>query len=150
MIWNYQFTKGDCFGAITVDGKVCIGYTSLRKYTPKYIKQTSNRNNITCGWEKCISAMLLQSDLNKWSLLQLAKLDKLYINPALTILSQIFIINFIEYTKQIFSNISHIQLRSCNDASSYHFPSLNMGPKIPKWYCILNSFLIFQWWMLHI
>ena len=88
--------------------------------------------------------MSSQSDLNTWRLSGLAKLDKLYINPALTILSQIFIINFIEYTKQIFSNISHIQLRSCNDASSYHFPSLNMGPKIPKWYCILNSFLIFQ------
>ena len=27
------------FGAITADGNVFIGYTSLRKYMPKYINQ---------------------------------------------------------------------------------------------------------------
>ena len=41
--------QGDCFGAITVDGKVCIGDTSLRKYIPKYIKSTSNRNKNKSG-----------------------------------------------------------------------------------------------------
>ena len=44
----------------------------------------SNRNNILCGCKTCISAMLLQSDLNKWRISKLAKLDKLYINSALT------------------------------------------------------------------
>ena len=57
--------QGDCFGAITVDGKVCIGDTSLRKYIPKYIKSTSNRNKNKPGWETCKGAMLLQSDINK-------------------------------------------------------------------------------------
>ena len=52
------------------------------KYMPKNIKPMNNRNNITCGGETCISAMLLQSDLNKCRLSQLAKLDKLYINSA--------------------------------------------------------------------
>ena len=39
--------EGGLFGARPVDGKVCIGDTSLRKYMPKYIKPTSNRNKIT-------------------------------------------------------------------------------------------------------
>ena len=75
---------GVCFGAINVYGKVFIGDTSLRKYTSKYIKSTSNRNKITRGFKKRISDMLLQSDLNKWRLPQLSKLYKLYINSALT------------------------------------------------------------------
>ena len=58
-------SEGDCFGERKVDGKVCIGDTSLSKYMPKYIKPTSNRNNITRGCKTCISDMLLQSDLNK-------------------------------------------------------------------------------------
>ena len=33
---------------------------------PKYIKPTSNINNITCGCETCISAILIQSDISKW------------------------------------------------------------------------------------
>ena len=61
-------------GARNKDGKVCIGYTSLRKYTPKRIKPTSNINKITCGCETCISAMSLQYDSNKWRLIQLVKL----------------------------------------------------------------------------
>ena len=44
----------------------------------------SNRNRITCGCKTCNSAMLFQSDLNKWRISQLAKLDMLYINFAPT------------------------------------------------------------------
>ena len=40
----------------------------------------SNINKITCGCENFIGAMLLQSDVNKWRLSQVAILDKLYIN----------------------------------------------------------------------
>ena len=53
---------------------------------PKYIKPTSKINTIACGCETFISAMLIQSDINKWRLSQLAKLDKLYINSASTII----------------------------------------------------------------
>ena len=63
---------------------------------PKYIKSMSNRNKITCECETCISAMLLQSDLNKLSLSQLAKLDKLCINYASTRLSKRSKNDFIE------------------------------------------------------
>ena len=48
----------------------------------------SNRNNITCGCKTCISAILLQPDINKWRILQLSKLDKLYIHSASTRLFQ--------------------------------------------------------------
>ena len=51
---------------------------------PKDIKQMSNRNKITCGCETCISAMLLQSDINKRKISQLDKFDKLHINSAST------------------------------------------------------------------
>ena len=44
--------QGGFLGAITVDGKLCIGDTPLRKYMPKNIKPMSDRNNITCGCEK--------------------------------------------------------------------------------------------------
>ena len=79
-----QSSEGGFSGEITVDGKICIGETSLRKYIPKYIKPMSNKNNIICGCKTCISAMLLQSDLNKCRISQLAQLDKLYINSAST------------------------------------------------------------------
>ena len=69
--------QGVFFGSRTVDDKVCAGDMSFRKYMQKYIIPMSNINNITCGWKKCISAMLLQPYLNKWRLSQLAKLDKL-------------------------------------------------------------------------
>ena len=49
-----------CFGILTVDGKLCIGDTSLRKYMPKSIEPKINRNMITCEFKTCISAMLLQ------------------------------------------------------------------------------------------
>ena len=77
MIWYHQFPK-DVLGERTANGKVCIVDTSLRKYITKYIKPMSNRNKIICGWKTCISAILLQSDLNELKLSQLAKLDKLY------------------------------------------------------------------------
>ena len=52
--------QGGFFGAITVDGKLCIGDNSLRMYIPKYRKPTSNRNKIKCVCKTCISAMLIQ------------------------------------------------------------------------------------------
>ena len=75
-------SEGGFVGSRTVDGKLCIGGTSLRKYMPKYIKPMSNINNIICLWLTCIRAMLLQSYLNKWGISKLAKLDKLYINST--------------------------------------------------------------------
>ena len=61
----FPSSEGGFSGAIPADGNIYIGDTSLRKYMPKYIKPMSNRKNITCGWETCISAMLLKLDLNK-------------------------------------------------------------------------------------
>ena len=46
---------------------------------PKHLKPMSNRNNITRGCETYISAMLLKSDLNKWIISKLSKIDRLYI-----------------------------------------------------------------------
>ena len=69
-----------------------------------------NRNNITCGCKTCIRAMLLQSDIDKWRLSQLAKLYKLYINYETTRLLQRSKIYFIKYKNQIFPNNSHINL----------------------------------------
>ena len=82
--------------------------------------------------------MILQPDLNKWSLSKLAKLDKLYINSASTRFLQRYKINFIEYKNQKFPNNSHIHLRACDAESSYHCTSPIMGPNIPKRYYILN------------
>ena len=62
---------------------------SLRNHMQKYIKPISNINNITCGCETCISAMLHQSYFNKWKLSKSAKLDKLYIDYASTRLLKI-------------------------------------------------------------
>ena len=97
-------SQGDCFGARAVDRKVCIGGTYLRNYMPKYIKPMINRNNITCGCETCIIAMLIQSDINKCRLSQLAKIDKLYINSASTGLLKRSNIYFINYNNQLFPN----------------------------------------------
>ena len=47
-------------------------------------------NKITFGCKTLICAMLLQSYLNKWTLSQYAKLDKLYINDASTRILQIY------------------------------------------------------------
>ena len=60
--------------------------------------------------------MLLKSDINKWRLSKLAKLDKLYINYTPTRLLQISNINLIEYNNQIFPTNSQIHLRSCEAA----------------------------------
>ena len=58
-------SQGEFSGARHEEVRVLIGDTSLRNYMPMYIKPMSNISNITCGCETCISAMLLQSDLNK-------------------------------------------------------------------------------------
>ena len=67
-----SFYQGDFFGAINDDGRVYIGDTSLINYIPKHINPIIYRNKITCGCEICMSSMLLQSDLNKLWLMQLA------------------------------------------------------------------------------
>ena len=38
--------------------------------------------------------------------------------------------------KQIFTNDSHIHLRTCDAASSYHFTPPITGSNIPKWDCV--------------
>ena len=58
--------QGGSFGTRNVDRKLCIGDTSIRRYTLINIKPRCNRNVISCKWKICISAMLLQSDMNKW------------------------------------------------------------------------------------
>ena len=92
----------------------------------------SNINNIKCGCKTCISAILLQSDLNKWRLLQLAKLGKLCINYESNRLLQRSKINFIEYNNKIFPDNSRIYLRACDAESSYHCLYPNTGSNIPK------------------
>ena len=98
----------------------------------------SKINNITCRCKTCISAMLFQSDLNKWRLSQFSKLDKLYINYISTRLLQISKIYFIEYKNQRCPNNLEINLRVCDAASSYHCPSPITISNIPKWDRILN------------
>ena len=110
------------FGARTVDEKLCIGYTYIRRYIPKYIEPMSTRNKIKCRFETCISDMLLWSYLNKWRISQLSKLDKLCFNSASTRILQKSKINFIEFQNQLFPHNSHIHLRACDHASSYHCP----------------------------
>ena len=109
-------SEGDFSGARTIDGNVCIGDASLRKYIKKYIKPMISRNNITCECETCIMAMLLQSDINKWRISQLWKLDKLYINSGTTRILERSNNYFIQYKTQIFPNDSHIHLRDCDAA----------------------------------
>ena len=104
----------------------------------KHIKPTSNIYNITYGFQTFTGAMLLQSYLNKWWLMQLDKLYKLYINAKSTRILQISHKDYIEYRNQIFRNNSHIHLISCDAVSSYHFPSPISGSKFLKWDCILN------------
>ena len=82
--------------------------------------------------------MLLQSDLNKWRISQLAKPDKLYINYASTRLLQGSKNDFIAYQNKIFPNNSRIHLRAGDAVSSYHCTSTMTGSNIPKWDCILN------------
>ena len=68
--------------------KLCIGCISLQKHMPKYIKSMSNKNKFTCSCETFIITMLLESGLNKFSLSQLAKFDKVYNNSESTIILQ--------------------------------------------------------------
>ena len=91
-----------------------------------------NINNITRGCKTCIIDMLLQSDINKWRISQLAILDKLYINSTSTRLLQRPNNGFIQYKNQKIPNNSHINLRACDAASSYNFPSLITRSNIPK------------------
>ena len=103
-------------GARNFYGKVCIEDTSIRKCMKKHITPMSNKNNITYGWKTFMSVMLLQSDINKWRLSKLDKLDKLYIYSASTRLLQRSKHDFIEYKNGIFPNNSHINLRACDAA----------------------------------
>ena len=105
---------------------------------PKCIEPMSNKNNITCGCKTCIISLLLQLDINKWRISQISKLDQLYINYTSTRLIETSKNDLIEYNKQIFPNDSHIYLRACDAASSYHCPPTIIGSKIPRWDCILN------------
>ena len=57
---------------------------------------------IAHGCKTYTSSILIQPDLNKCRLYQLAKHDKLYIDSASTTLLQIFKIYLIEYQNQIF------------------------------------------------
>ena len=107
---------------------------------PKYIKTIGSRNKIKCGCKTYMSAMLLQSDLNKWMISLVDTLDKLYVRSELTTLLQKYKKCFIEYKNEIFSNDLHIHINSCDAASSYYFPSQNIGSNIPKWDCILNYY----------
>ena len=88
--------------------------------------------------------MLLQSDLNKWNLSQLAKLYQLCINYASTIIVKRSRINLIESKDQIFPNNSHIYLRACGATSSYHCPSPIMESKIQNRSVFLIVVLIVQ------
>ena len=67
--------------------------------------------------------MLLQSDLNKWRISELSKLNKLYINSVSTRLLERSNNDFIKYKTKILPNYSHIHLRACDAASSYNFHS---------------------------
>ena len=84
---------------------------------PEYVKSMGNRNNVTCGCETCISAMLLQSDLNKWRSTKLAKIDQLYINESSTKLLKRSNKYCIEYKNHIFPNDKHIHLIAYDHAS---------------------------------
>ena len=102
-----------------------------------------NRDKITCECKTCISAMLFQLDRNKWRLLQLVNLDKLYIHTVSTRLPQRFNINLIEYKNQIILNNSHTNSKSCDDALSYHCTSQFTGSNIPRWDYILHCYSYF-------
>ena len=105
---------------------------------PIYIKPMSNIDHIKQGCKTCLSVMLLQSDINKWRLSQLAKLDKLYINSASTRLLQRSKNDSIEYKIKMFPNNQHTNWRACDAEPLYHCPYPSNGPKLTKWDCILN------------
>ena len=66
------------------------------------------------------------------------KIEKLYINTTSTRIIQRYKKDYIEYNNQNNSKKSHIHLRTCDAASSYHCPSPIVGSNIPKWDCILH------------
>ena len=74
----------------------------------------SNIDNITFGCGTCISTILFQSDLNKWRLSKLAKLDNLLINSASSTILQISKHDLIKYKNKTFPNNSHINLKPCD------------------------------------
>ena len=78
-----------------------------------------NIYQITCVCETCISAMLFQSDLDKWELTELAKYDKLYINTVSASLLQIYKRYYVYLNNQILPNKLHIHIRASYAASSY-------------------------------
>ena len=88
--------------------------------------------------QNLLSAMSLQSDLSKWRISKLAKIDKLYIDYVSTRLLQRPNNDFIQYKNKIFPYNSHINLRSCDAASSYHCYLPITGWNITKWDCIFN------------
>ena len=74
--------------------------------------------------------MFIQSDINKWRLSQLEKLDKLYINSESTRFLQRSRHNSIEYKNQTFTNHSHIHLRAFYSVSLFRFPYIITGSNI--------------------
>ena len=97
--------------------KYLLDIRHLESTRQKNIKSRINRTKITCECKTGIISMLLQLYLNTWRLSQLAKLDKLYINPALTILLQRSKHDFIEYKNQRFkrdNQYSNINSRKYN------------------------------------
>ena len=114
---------------------------------PKHIKTMNKRNKSTCGCEICTGSMLLQSDLNKWRLTQLEKLDKLYINAASTRILQKYKIDYIVYKNQ---KISKIFTNTSKSLWWFFIISLSLSNcrvKIPWCCCILTVVLIFMGWM---
>ena len=78
-VWSAQLSyitslsKVLFYGKIIGGGIVCIEDMSLKYHMPKHIKPMRSINKITWGCETCISAMLLQYDLNKLRWTQLEK-----------------------------------------------------------------------------
>ena len=82
--------------------------------------------------------MLRQFHLNKCSLTQLEKPDKLYTNAVSTRLLKGSNKYYIEYQNKSFPNNPHIHIRACDYVLSYHCSYPISGSKIPKWDYILN------------
>ena len=83
-------TQGRLYGASENEGKVCIGDTSLCKYTLKHINTMIRISNITYGCETVISSILIKSESYKWRMRQIFKLKKLFHNDELKSLGKIF------------------------------------------------------------
>ena len=69
---------------------------------PKHINPMINRNNITCSCESCISAVFLQTDLNKYVIKTMLEVfEILYLNDAPTRILQISKRDYDEYKKEV-------------------------------------------------